>query len=180
MRLDAEGVALGGRIEAIAGQLTGDDGAGGRVVGATELGVGCGDGRGIDGGLQAQLLGAPHADVDAESYDAKKGRHHRADRRHDDPTPILDKRRLTEPPDHSDEALSEPISSHHWSPLAVDRDDDCDATLEQMIALTGGDTSQNYIVTRDGDPVGELDMKDLVKALAPETGTTGTNTAASP
>ncbi|HRY25105.1 MAG TPA: betaine/proline/choline family ABC transporter ATP-binding protein [Geminicoccaceae bacterium] len=57
---------------------------------------------------------------------------------------------------------------------------DCDATLEQMIALTGGDTSQNYIVTRDGDPVGELDMKDLVKALAPETGTTGTNTAASP
>jgi glycine betaine/proline transport system ATP-binding protein len=49
-----------------------------------------------------------------------------------------------------------------------------------MIALTGGDTSQNYIVTRDGDPVGELDMKDLVKALAPETGTTGTNTPASP
>ncbi len=47
---------------------------------------------------------------------------------------------------------------------------DCDATLEQMIALTGGDTTQNYVVTRDGDPIGELDMKDLVKALAPDTG----------
>ncbi len=49
---------------------------------------------------------------------------------------------------------------------------DCNATLEQMIALTGGDTSQNYVVTRDGDPVGELDMKDLVRALAPDAGDT--------
>jgi glycine betaine/proline transport system ATP-binding protein len=39
--------------------------------------------------------------------------------------------------------------------------------LESLIALSGGDTTQNYRVTRDGEAVGELDMRDLVKALTP-------------
>jgi glycine betaine/proline transport system ATP-binding protein len=40
-------------------------------------------------------------------------------------------------------------------------------TLESLIALSGGDTSHNYRVMRDGIAVGELDMRDLVKALTP-------------
>ncbi|MEK9905732.1 MAG: betaine/proline/choline family ABC transporter ATP-binding protein, partial [Rhodospirillales bacterium] len=40
-------------------------------------------------------------------------------------------------------------------------------TLESLIALSGGDTSHNYRVMRDGSAVGELDMRDLVKALTP-------------
>lgn len=42
-----------------------------------------------------------------------------------------------------------------------------DDTLESVIALSGGDTSHDYIVMRDGTPVGTLDMKDLIKALVP-------------
>lgn len=42
-----------------------------------------------------------------------------------------------------------------------------DATLESVIALSGGDTSHHYRVVRDGDLVGMVDMKDLVKALVP-------------
>ena len=44
---------------------------------------------------------------------------------------------------------------------------DYNDTLESMIALSGGDTSHSYIVTRDGKPVGTLDMTDLVRALVP-------------
>lgn len=44
---------------------------------------------------------------------------------------------------------------------------DADATLESVIALSGGDTTHNYIVVKDGEPVGVLDMKDLVRALVP-------------
>ncbi|RMH43494.1 MAG: glycine betaine/L-proline ABC transporter ATP-binding protein [Alphaproteobacteria bacterium] len=44
---------------------------------------------------------------------------------------------------------------------------DWNDTLENMIALSGGDTSHSYIVTRDGKPVGTLDMADLVRALVP-------------
>ena len=40
-------------------------------------------------------------------------------------------------------------------------------TLESLIALSGGDTNHNYRVMRDGNAVGELDMRDLVKALTP-------------
>ena len=40
-------------------------------------------------------------------------------------------------------------------------------TLESVIALSGGDTSHDYVVTRDGEPVGTLDMKVLIKALVP-------------
>jgi glycine betaine/proline transport system ATP-binding protein len=42
-----------------------------------------------------------------------------------------------------------------------------DDTLEGVIAQSGGDTSHNYIVVRDGEPVGVLNMKDLVRALVP-------------
>ncbi len=40
-------------------------------------------------------------------------------------------------------------------------------TLEQLIALSEGDTTRTYRVLADGEPVGILDMKDLVKALVP-------------
>ncbi|KIC48379.1 betaine/proline/choline family ABC transporter ATP-binding protein [Tateyamaria sp. ANG-S1] len=39
--------------------------------------------------------------------------------------------------------------------------------LEDMIALTGGDTNLVYKVTDRDEVVGQLDMKDLVKALVP-------------
>ena len=39
--------------------------------------------------------------------------------------------------------------------------------LESLIALSGGDTTNNYRVMRDGEAVGELDMRDLVRALTP-------------
>ena len=42
-----------------------------------------------------------------------------------------------------------------------------DDTLESVIAISGGDTSRSYVVTRGGAPVGALDMVDLVKALVP-------------
>lgn len=44
---------------------------------------------------------------------------------------------------------------------------DVEDTLESMIAKSGGDTTQHYLVVRDGKPAGLLDMKDLVKALVP-------------
>jgi glycine betaine/proline transport system ATP-binding protein len=44
---------------------------------------------------------------------------------------------------------------------------DYDDTLENMIARSGGDTSHSYVVVRDGDPVGTLDMTNLVRALVP-------------
>nr|WP_235868787.1 ATP-binding cassette domain-containing protein [Phycocomes zhengii] len=44
---------------------------------------------------------------------------------------------------------------------------DPDATLEDLIAQSGGDAGATYRVERDGDPVGVLDMKDLLRALVP-------------
>lgn len=44
---------------------------------------------------------------------------------------------------------------------------DFDDTLESMIAKSGGDTSHSYVVTRDGQAVGTLEMTHLVKALVP-------------
>ncbi|MEM6371797.1 MAG: glycine betaine/L-proline ABC transporter ATP-binding protein, partial [Pseudomonadota bacterium] len=41
------------------------------------------------------------------------------------------------------------------------------ANLEDLIALSGGDTARTYRVMDAGTPVGQLDMKDLVKALVP-------------
>ena len=40
-------------------------------------------------------------------------------------------------------------------------------TLEAVIALSDGDTNHVYRVVEDGAPVGQLDMKDLVRALVP-------------
>ncbi|MGF1563539.1 MAG: glycine betaine/L-proline ABC transporter ATP-binding protein [Geminicoccaceae bacterium] len=45
----------------------------------------------------------------------------------------------------------------------VDHDDN----LESVIAISGGDTAKQYRVKRDGDTVGVLDMKDLLRALVP-------------
>ncbi|MGI9408604.1 MAG: quaternary amine ABC transporter ATP-binding protein [Hyphomicrobiaceae bacterium] len=42
-----------------------------------------------------------------------------------------------------------------------------DDTLESMIARSEGDTTHSYIVVQDGDPVGILEMTNLVKALVP-------------
>jgi len=39
--------------------------------------------------------------------------------------------------------------------------------LESLIASSGGDTSLHYRVLENGEPVGELHMRDLVKALVP-------------
>ena len=46
-------------------------------------------------------------------------------------------------------------------------DIDYNDTLENVIAWSGGDTSHVCRVVKDGEPVGILDMKDLVKALVP-------------
>ncbi len=42
---------------------------------------------------------------------------------------------------------------------------DQEASLEDVIAMTGGDTSGKYKVLREGEIVGELDLKALVRAL---------------
>ena len=39
--------------------------------------------------------------------------------------------------------------------------------LESLIALSGGSTNMIYRVVKDGEPVGQLDMRELVKALVP-------------
>ena len=44
---------------------------------------------------------------------------------------------------------------------------DFNDTLESMIARSGGDTSHAYVVVQDGQPVGTLEMTNLVKALVP-------------
>jgi len=44
---------------------------------------------------------------------------------------------------------------------------DFDDTLEDVIAHSEGETLKSYVVIKDGEPVGTLHMKDLVKALVP-------------
>ncbi len=44
---------------------------------------------------------------------------------------------------------------------------DADDNLERLIALSGGDTNCCYKVQRNGQDVGTLEMKDLVRALVP-------------
>jgi len=46
-------------------------------------------------------------------------------------------------------------------------DVDANDNLESLIATSGGDTSLKYRVIDNGKPVGELDMRELVKALVP-------------
>ncbi|WP_372803860.1 quaternary amine ABC transporter ATP-binding protein [Paracoccus seriniphilus] len=50
---------------------------------------------------------------------------------------------------------------------AFQADVDAEDTLEKLIALSEGDTTRLYRVLHHGAPVGELDMRDLVKALVP-------------
>ena len=49
----------------------------------------------------------------------------------------------------------------------IDGEVDHDDTLESVIATSGGDTTRNYRVMRDGRQVGVLHMRDLVRALVP-------------
>jgi glycine betaine/proline transport system ATP-binding protein len=44
---------------------------------------------------------------------------------------------------------------------------DADKSLEDLISLSDGDTNLVYRVTEDGKTIGQLDMKDLVRALVP-------------
>ncbi len=44
--------------------------------------------------------------------------------------------------------------------------------LEHLIAISGGDTSNVYRVVDGGAPVGQIDMRDLVKALVPRVSST--------
>ncbi|WP_308917608.1 betaine/proline/choline family ABC transporter ATP-binding protein [Jannaschia sp. LMIT008] len=46
-------------------------------------------------------------------------------------------------------------------------DVDANATLESLIAMSGGETNLAYRVMQDGQIVGEIDMADLVRALVP-------------
>jgi glycine betaine/proline transport system ATP-binding protein len=46
-------------------------------------------------------------------------------------------------------------------------DIDHNDTLEAVIALSEGDTALNYRVVKNGQPVGRLDMRTLVRALVP-------------
>ncbi|WP_103174929.1 glycine betaine/L-proline ABC transporter ATP-binding protein [Paracoccus sp. SY] len=46
-------------------------------------------------------------------------------------------------------------------------DVDAEATLESVIALSGGDATQRYRVTRSGQSVGILEMPTLIRALVP-------------
>ena len=46
-------------------------------------------------------------------------------------------------------------------------DVDSTANLESLIARSGGDTSHKYRVVENGQAIGEIDMRDLVKALVP-------------
>jgi glycine betaine/proline transport system ATP-binding protein len=49
----------------------------------------------------------------------------------------------------------------------TDDEVDVNDTLEHVIALSGGDTNRSCSVMKDGEIVGVLDMKDLVRALVP-------------
>ncbi len=51
-------------------------------------------------------------------------------------------------------------------------DVNADDNLESVIALSEGNTALNYRVVSDGEAIGELDMRDLVKALVPRVSST--------
>jgi glycine betaine/proline transport system ATP-binding protein len=51
-------------------------------------------------------------------------------------------------------------------------DVEADDNLESLIALSEGDTSLIYRVISEGEPIGELNMRDLVKALVPRISST--------
>lgn len=57
-------------------------------------------------------------------------------------------------------SIMEPVSQDSFAGQV-----DQESSLEDVIALTGGDTSGTYQVTKDGDVVGQLNLKVLVRAL---------------
>ncbi|MGM0586210.1 MAG: quaternary amine ABC transporter ATP-binding protein [Pseudomonadota bacterium] len=59
------------------------------------------------------------------------------------------------------------------TPDNIAGDVDWDDNLESVIARSGGDTSQAYRVMKDGEPVGVLDMQELVRALVPTSASEG-------
>jgi glycine betaine/proline transport system ATP-binding protein len=59
------------------------------------------------------------------------------------------------------------------APIEAAGDVDHDATLESLIAASGGDTTLRYRVTRNGAQVGVLHMRTLVRALVPTGGAEG-------
>ncbi|WP_415402423.1 betaine/proline/choline family ABC transporter ATP-binding protein [Tateyamaria sp. SN3-11] len=58
------------------------------------------------------------------------------------------------------------------APGEFDGDVDVDSNLEELIAQSDGDTGHICRVMENGEAVGQLDMKDLVKALVPRTSET--------
>src|SRR5262249_8967320 len=62
-------------------------------------------------------------------------------------------------------SVMQPLQSHLLA--AEDGEVDCNASLEDVIALSGGDTERRFVVTRTGQPIGVLDMRNLVRALVP-------------
>ena len=59
---------------------------------------------------------------------------------------------------------------------SFDGDVPANSTLEKLIGLSDGDTNHIYRVTENGETVGQLDMKDLVKALVPRVSSASTTT----
>ncbi len=61
-------------------------------------------------------------------------------------------------------SIMQPFNSDVTVVGAIDRE----ATLEQVIAQTGGESRGVYSVMHEGETVGQLDMRDLLRALVPE------------
>ena len=51
---------------------------------------------------------------------------------------------------------------------------DADKSLEDLITLSDGDTNHIYRVTENGETLGQIDMKDLVRALVPRASSSAT------
>ena len=64
-------------------------------------------------------------------------------------------------------SIMNPLKSKKFS-----GDVEADDNLESLIALSEGDTALTYRVMSDGEPIGELNMRDLVKALVPRISST--------
>ncbi|UWQ21488.1 glycine betaine/L-proline ABC transporter ATP-binding protein [Jannaschia sp. W003] len=59
------------------------------------------------------------------------------------------------------------VMHHEPTGREVAGDVDANATLESLIAESGGETDRAYRVVSNGEVVGEIDMADLVRALVP-------------
>ena len=59
-------------------------------------------------------------------------------------------------------SVMSPVSDAHFTGEV-----DADKSLEDLITLSDGDTNHIYRVTDNGETVGQIDMKDLVRALVP-------------